>query len=145
MNLDTKQLFPLVALTFVLALLLSFLLTSHTQASFPSVSAAAPRHIIEAKSNSADDEPQVVSIEITPSGFQPSETIAHHGKFLILVQNRSGNRDLRFYLIRENQERLSESQPQKRDWKAQVQLGPGTYVVGEASHPEWQSVIRVTN
>lgn len=94
---------------------------------------------------SNEDEPQVVSLEVTPNGFQPSETIAHRGGFLILLQNRTGRRDLSFYLIRENQERLAESEPQKRDWKAQVQLGPGTYIVGETNHPEWKSIIRVTN
>jgi hypothetical protein len=97
------------------------------------------------KETSTDDEPQVVSLQVTPSGFEPNETIVFRGKFLILVQNRTGNRELSFYLIRENQERLAESDPQKRDWKAYVQLGPGTYIVGETSHPEWQSIIRVTN
>ena len=71
--------------------------------------------------------------------------IAHRGKFLILLQNRSGQRGLNFWLARENQERLAESDPQKRDWKAQVQLGPGTYVNGESSHPEWKAIIRVSN
>ena len=95
--------------------------------------------------SSADDEPRVVSLQVNPSGFEPAETIAPRGKFLILLQNRTGNRDLSFYLIRENQQRLAESGSQKRDWKAQLELGPGTYIVGETSHPEWQSVIRVTN
>jgi len=92
-----------------------------------------------------EDEPQVISLQLNPSGFEPGETIAHRGKFLILLQNRSGQRNLSFWLARENQERLAESEPQKRDWKAQVQLGPGTYVIGESSHPEWQAIIRVTN
>jgi len=92
-----------------------------------------------------EDEPQVISLEANPSGFEPAETIVHRGKFLILLQNRSGQRDLNFWLARENQERLAESEPQKRDWKAQVQLGPGTYVIGETSHPEWKATIRVTN
>lgn len=99
----------------------------------------------EATVNSAEDEPRVVSVQVTPTGFEPGETILPRGRFLILVQNRTGSRDLSFYLIRENQERLAESDPQKRDWKAQLQLGPGTYIVGETSHPEWQSIIRVTN
>ena len=99
----------------------------------------------EAAPISADDEPRVVSLQVTPSGFEPAETVVPRGKFLILLQNRTGNRDLSFYLIRENQERLAQSEPQKRDWKAQLHLGPGTYIVGETNHPEWQSIIRVTN
>lgn len=95
--------------------------------------------------STVDGEPSVVSLHVTPNGFEPRETTARPGKFLILLQNRTGRRDLRFYLIRENQERLAESEAQKRDWKAHAQLGPGTYIVGEATHPEWTSIIRVTN
>ena len=96
-------------------------------------------------STSTQDEPQVVSMEVTPSGFQPNEATAPRGKFLILLQNRTGRRDLTFWLARENRERVAESAPEKRDWKAQVQLGPGTYIIGETNHPEWQFTLRVTN
>ena len=92
-----------------------------------------------------EDMPQVISLQVTPSGFEPSETIAPRGKFLILLQNRTGRRDLNFWLARENEGRVVESKPQQRDWKAWVQLAPGTYIVGETNHPEWQSIIRVTN
>ena len=106
-----------------------------------SESSVAPRPT----ATSPDDEPRVVSLQVTPNGFEPTETSVPRGKVLILLQNRTGNRDLSFYLTRENQERLAESEPQKRDWKAQVQLGPGTYIIGETSHPEWHSILRVTN
>ena len=92
-----------------------------------------------------EDVPQVISLQVTPSGFEPSETIAPRGKFLILLQNRTGRRDLNFWLARENEGRVVESKPQQRDWKAWVQLAPGTYIVGETNHPEWRSIIRVTN
>jgi hypothetical protein len=92
-----------------------------------------------------EDLPQVVSLQVTPSGFEPRETIAPKGKFLILLQNRTGRRDLEFWLARENEGRMAKSEPQKRDWKAHVQLAPGTYIIGETNHPEWQSIIRVTN
>ncbi|HET6973645.1 MAG TPA: hypothetical protein VFH96_06435 [Pyrinomonadaceae bacterium] len=94
---------------------------------------------------SADDVPQVISLQVTPSGFEPRETIAPKGKFLILLQNRTGRRDLNFWLARENEGRVAESKSQNRDWKAQVQLAPGAYIIGETNHPEWQSIIRVTN
>jgi len=93
----------------------------------------------------ADDVPQVISVQVTPSGFEPRETIAPRGRFLMLLQNRTGRRDLNFWLARENEGRVAESKPQNRDWKAQLQLTPGTYIIGETNHPEWQSVIRVTN
>ena len=112
---------------------------------FTAAVVAAVPFIGRAENTPNADEPQVISLQLNPSGFEPAETTAHRGKFLILLQNRSGQRDLNFWLGRENQERLAESEPQKRDWKAQVQLGPGTYVIGESSHPEWKAIIRVIN
>lgn len=94
---------------------------------------------------SSEDVPQVISLEVTPSGFESTETIAPRGRFLILLQNRTGRRDLNFWLARENQERVAQSESKKRDWKAQVQLNPGTYIIGETNHPEWRYTIRVTN
>lgn len=150
MNSTTKNLFFLAALTFAAAIAVSFLLTSRTKAGNPAATTdAAPlresRHVQEPATMSADDEPQVVSIEVTPAGFEPSEVSAPRGKFLILLQNRTGRRDLNFWLARENGERVVESAPEKRDWKAHVQLNPGTYIIGETNHPEWQFTLRVTN
>ncbi|HKV36364.1 MAG TPA: hypothetical protein VJP89_18640 [Pyrinomonadaceae bacterium] len=149
MSSTTKNLFLLAVLTVAVGIAVSFLLTSRTKADNPPVTAneiyAESKHVKEAAAISADDEPQVVSLEVTPAGFQPGEVSAPRGKFLILLQNRTGQRNLSFYLIRENQERLAESQPQKRDWKAHVQLNPGTYIIGETNHPEWQFTLRVTN
>ena len=122
-----KKLF-LFALTFIAAVTLTLLLptkktvTAQTQA-----------------------EPQVLAYEVTPSGFNPVETTISQGKCLILVRNRSGRRDLNFWLARENGNRVSESERQKRDWKSEVHLAPGTYILGETNNPEWKSVIRVTN
>jgi len=106
-----------------------------------STTAAAER----ATTTQHEDVPQVVSLQVTPSGFEPLETIAPKGKFLILLQNRTGRRDLNFWLARENEGRVAESKSKNRDWKAHVQLAPGTYIIGETNHPEWQSIIRVTN
>ena len=69
------------------------------------------RHTIEAKAAATDDEPQVLSFQITPNGFEPSEAVVSRGKFLILLQNRSGRRDLNFRLTRENEGRVAESDP----------------------------------
>ena len=116
MSSNTKHLFIFVALTFVVAIGVGFLLTSRTKADNPSVTVDAvsleSKHVKEAEAISADDEPQVVSLEVTPAGFQPSEVIATRGKFLILLQNRTGRRDLNFWLARENRQRLAESAPQ---------------------------------
>jgi len=122
----------LAALTVVAAIAIAVPLTGRTA----STRSATP---------ATEDVPQVITLQVTPSGFEPRETIAPKGKFLILLQNRTGRRDLNFWLERENEGRVAESKPQQRDWSAHVQLAPGTYIIGETNHPEWQSIIRVTN
>jgi len=99
----------------------------------------------DTRASDAQDEPQVLAFEVTPSGVNPSETIVHQGKSLILLRNLTGIRDLNFWLARENEKPVSESKGQTRDWKTQMRLSPGTYILGETNHPEWKSIIRVTN
>lgn len=138
----------LATLSFVAAIALTIPFVARTENISPlaptNVTPIEPMRVAEARAMS-DDEPRVVSLQVNPSGFEPAETIAPRGRFLILLQNRTGQRDLSFYLIRENQEKLAESDSHKRDWKADVQLGPGIYIVGETNHLEWRSIIRVTN
>ncbi len=99
----------------------------------------------ETEAIDTQDEPQVLTFEFNPVGVNPSETIVHQGKSLILLRNLTGRRDLNFWLARENEGRVSESKGQNRDWKAQVRLNPGAYILGETNHPEWRAIIRVTN
>ena len=99
----------------------------------------------EVQAASTDETRQVLSFQVTRNGFEPSEITVTQGKFLILLQNRSGRRDLNFRLTRENEGRVAESDPKRRDWKAHVRLNPGTYILDETNDPTWRSVIRVTN
>ena len=139
----------LVTLTLLVLIALTLPFVARTENSYNTtplpIPPVASKSAEEPAAISTEDVPRVVSLELTPNGFEPRETMARPGKFLILLQNRTGRRDLSFHLIRENQERLAGSQSQQRDWKAHVQLGPGTYIVGETNRPEWQSIIRVTN
>ena len=135
----------LAALSVVAATVVTVAFTGRTANSRSAV-APNPTTVVERTTiPQNEDVPQVVALQVTPSGFEPRETIAQKGKFLILLQNRTGRRDLEFWLARENEGRIAKSEPQKRDWKAHVQLAPGTYIIGETNHPEWQSIIRVTN
>ena len=88
--------------------------------------------------------PQGLLFELRPSGFIPSETEVSSGNYMLLLQNRSGGKDLNFTLERENQGRVAASPERRRDWAAKVRLAPGTYILREVDHPEWTAVIRVT-
>ena len=82
--------------------------------------------------------------EVRPSGFMPDEVDVSSGRYLIVLHNRTGRRDLTFRLDRENGERLREVRQQQLDWKGQFDLQPGNYILSELEHPEWRCVIRVT-
>ena len=91
------------------------------------------------------DVPQGLLFELRPAGFSPAETRVVAGKYFLMLQNRSGIRDLTFKLARENEGNVASSNQQQRDWKGTVHLGAGTYVLSEAGHDQWRAVIRVTN
>ena len=135
----------LVALTVVAATTVTVPFTGRTASSGSVMVPDPTTAAVKTTTPQKEDVPQVVSLQVTPSGFEPLETVAPKGKFLILLQNRTGRRDLEFWLAREKEGRVAKSEPQKRDWKAHVQLAPGMYIIGETNHPEWQSIIRVTN
>jgi hypothetical protein len=82
---------------------------------------------------------------VRPFGFTPNDITVAAGRYLIVLQNRSGRRDLTFRIDRENGERLHEGRSERLDWKRQFDLQPGNYIVSEISHPEWSCLIRVTS
>jgi hypothetical protein len=88
---------------------------------------------------------QVLLLEVRPFGFISPQLTVPPGRYLVVLQNRTGKRGLTFRLARENGTQLSESRPQNRDWKAQVVLASGTYILSEASEPSWRCVISVVN
>jgi hypothetical protein len=87
---------------------------------------------------------QALLFEVRPFGFNPSELTVPAGRYLIVLSNRTGRSDLAFRLDREGNGRVSESRPNRRDWKQQVQLLPGNYTLTEANNPSWRCSIQVT-
>lgn len=84
-------------------------------------------------------------IQVRPFGFTPNEVEVPASKYLVVLQNRSGKRDLTFRVATEAGASLHEASTQQRlDWKRQLELRPGTYVISEAAHPEWKCTVRVT-
>ena len=90
------------------------------------------------------DVPQELLFELRPSGFIPAETEITAGHYMLLLENRSGMKELNFTLERENQGRVAASDQHRRDWTKKVELAPGNYFLSETNHPEWRAVIRVT-
>lgn len=101
-----------------------------------------PRAISPTQSGSSQ-ELQGLVIAIRPSGFSPAEVEITDGRYVLVVQNRSGLRDLTFQFDRQGGERLHQVRAQRSKWSKQFDLHPGTYVLSVADHPEWQCLLKV--
>ncbi len=94
--------------------------------------------------NAADkSDVQGLVFAILPTGFIPADVELTDGRYLFIIQNRCGIRDLTFQLDRQTGGRLHEVHDQKLQWKKQFDLQPGTYVLSVVDHPAWRSVIKV--
>jgi hypothetical protein len=84
-------------------------------------------------------------ITATRRGFEPMVISRPEGKFILMIDNRSG-KDLTFHLARETGERLNEiaSSRHELDWNEVLDLQPGKYILTEQDHPEWACSIRIT-
>lgn len=95
-----------------------------------------------------EEEPQTQAIVVIvrPRWVEPSELTLPAGDYLLVVQNRSGLRNVTFRFDRETGERFHEvHDPRHRlDWSKQFNLTAGVYVLTEADHPEWSCRINIT-
>jgi hypothetical protein len=84
-------------------------------------------------------------ITVTRRGFEPALITRPVGRFILMLDNRSG-KDLNFRLARDTGQPLTEiaSSRQELDWNDVLDVQPGTYVLTERNHPEWSCSIRIT-
>jgi hypothetical protein len=121
-------------------------------------SAAMAGGVLLAGSETTAVTPQSASTENHPArvdaerlvvhryGFEPAEINRPHGKFLLALDNRSGADELDLQLFTQHgsasrQVRLSGD---KSRWREVLNLPPGTYLLTEAGHPQWQCRITIT-
>ncbi len=109
-----------------------------------SSSLALPLPASETQDNSETIEAEVITIRAT--GFEPMTITRDKGKFLLVVHNRSGLREVVLRLDREAGGRLHNVRVprEKLNWKTLVDLNPGRYVLTEANHPDWVCQINIT-
>jgi hypothetical protein len=89
---------------------------------------------------------QAELVTILPTGFEPAQITRPPGRFILLVQNRSGLEAVQLRLEHETGTRLHDVhvRREKLDWNNVIDLGPGRYVLTEADHPGWACYIIVT-
>jgi hypothetical protein len=82
-------------------------------------------------------------VTVTPRGFEPGEIVRPQGRFILMVDNRSG---LNIQLRREagSSHRQLRLTLRELDWSEEVDLPPGDYVLTEDDRPGWSCRISIT-
>lgn len=124
------------------------LVGSHATSAQPAAGQAADEHAgVRGRPRGRRDHDMTSEvITIYPTGFNPAELTRPKGKFLLLINDRSGLEALDLRLLRENgdgerEARTGRNQPR---WSGLVNLQPGRYRLTEADHPEWSCLITIT-
>ena len=78
-------------------------------------------------------------------GFEPKEIKRDPGPFFLILQNQSGLPDVELTLLSEsgNQHRRLPDTRNALVSKQRIELPPGTYLIKESGHPEWQCQITI--
>lgn len=89
---------------------------------------------------------QAELITIAPHGFEPLELTRPRGRFVLMIENRSGLKEVALSLTREGGARVREMRvPREQpDWSEVVDLEPGRYLLSEANHSDWVCAITIT-
>ena len=78
-------------------------------------------------------------------GFEPKEIKREPGPFFLILQNQSGLPEVELTLVSEsgNQHRKFPDTRNALVSKQRIELPPGTYLIKESGHPEWQCQITI--
>jgi hypothetical protein len=118
--------------------------SSVTKASLPASSTIAEATIpVPTQESSGGERLEAEIINVTPTGFEPTEITRPAGRFLLAIQDRSGVGELTLRVIREGDgaEFLVPTRRKHRVWRDVVNPPPGRYLLTEANHPEWRCLI----
>jgi hypothetical protein len=86
-------------------------------------------------------------ITLHPTGFDPAGIERPRGRFLLGLDNRSGLDDIELQFTREGGGRMQVlgARRKRSSWREVVNLPPGRYLLTEASHPDWECAITITD
>jgi len=132
----------LLAILCLFAGVIALVKAAHTYSSGPPAPTASAR-VIEQKKAGRVIETELLTLR--PTGFEPTEITRPTGEFILMVENSSGQ-TLNLHLSRMTGGRLHEAKVTRDepDWNELLDLHPGSYLVTEASHPEWTCYINIT-
>jgi hypothetical protein len=99
------------------------------------------------QSTSAQEHIDAEVITLRPNGFEPAEITRPTGRFLLLLENYSGIKDIKLQIAVNRGAKLHEIKFKERNLVGgqELDLHPGQYVLTEADHPKWICRITITN
>jgi hypothetical protein len=144
--LRTRAAVPVVFGVLVLAALGAGVAARRTSLSSPAppqVVKAAPA-MPESSRKIADFESELITI--TPHGFEPQEITRPQGRFLLMIDNRSGLATTSLSLTREAGPQTQEMRVPREspNWSDIVDLPAGRYLLTETDHPRWSCQFTIT-
>ena len=83
---------------------------------------------------------EVITVKLSPEGFFPSEVLIPKQPFVLVINNRTGTREVNFNLFREKsndklQERKLKQETMSLQWE--LDLPSGNYELRELNNPKW--------
>jgi uncharacterized cupredoxin-like copper-binding protein len=129
--------------------LLIVLIGTAAVASAHLICAALAEKVPKAQPIQAQSMLETQRITLTPMGFEPAEVTRPAGRFLLAINDRSGQRDSSFVLRHSTGERLREFRVgethRKHEWREVVNLPPGRYLLSDVENPEHVCHFLLTN
>jgi hypothetical protein len=113
---------------------------------------SAPMAAVEPKARGQETRPtptrlDSVLITINRGGFYPAALSRPKGKFFLMVENRSEQREVDMRLDRVTGARMRKVKVPggQLDWTELLDLNPGEYRLTEANNPDWGCHITITS
>lgn len=106
---------------------------------------------LQQKQTEAVDQPDRLIVQelltLRRSGFDPAELTIPSGNFLLAVDNLTDIPNIQLTLVEDKKNKLKDIkfESRNRDWREEIDLKPGVYLLSEISHPEWVCRITVTD
>ncbi len=84
-------------------------------------------------------------IVLGPAGFEPAKTTLRAGNVLLLLHNRSGEKQVVLHLKDAKGSNVHDVPviANRYDWQEVVSLSPGQYTLSEAGHSKWVCTITI--
>lgn len=102
--------------------------------------------ILQSHGTSASSPLKSVLFTIHSQGFEPNDITLPAGKYVLVVDNRSGAEDVQLNLRRGQSEKLKEAKLSRKemDWYSVIELAPGQYSLSDLNRPKWSANIKVS-